>query len=444
LLQNPTILDIAISVIGISFTLLVTTFMWIKMLKEVKCLETKKIIIGFTVMLLLITITTIFMPKSIKLIFTILVLVIVNYFFFSKNIKDTVIGVSASQFIIIFSEFLFAVIGNVLLNGGMEALADSTIGQLVINMIISLISLVIFTIISNFKLYISIIRSAQNIQKRELLTSVALLFALAIITTTASYMKWNSMMVLTINMMIVFIFIVLMLKFMNTKNNLDSISNKYETSITSLKEYETLINKNRVNNHENKNQLLMIRSMLVDKTKKDKIIDYIDKLVDNKIKDNEKIIYKTAKIPEGGLRATIYSKLCKMDDLNIKYKLDISNDIRTKDLIDLGDELTLNICKILGVFLDNAIEAVEHLRKKDIIIEVYTIDGNINIDITNNFKGIIDLENIGKTGYTTKKGDNHGYGLSLVKQIIEENKDILENKTAVNNDYFSQSLTIKM
>lgn len=444
MLENPTFFDILLLGIGTFLTLLVTVFMWIKMSKETSSLEIKNIIIGLIIMLISISTMTIFMPKSIRMIFTILVLVSINYLFFSKNIKNAIINVAISQFIIMFSEFIFIILSTVLIKGGIDSLAISSHGNLIINSFITLISFIMFIIITNFKTSIITIKSAENIQKRELFTSISLLFTLAIITTAASHLRWASIYVLTINMIIVFIFIVLMLKFMNTKNNLDSISNKYETSITSLKEYETLINKNRINNHENKNQLLIIRSMLVDKTKKDKVIDYIDKLVDDKIKDNEKIMYKTAKIPEGGLRATIYSKLCKMDDLKIKYNLDISNDIRTADLIDLGDELTLNICKILGVFLDNAIEAVEHLRKKTIRIEIYIMDGNIHIEITNNFKGPIDIESIGKTGYTTKNGDNHGYGLSLVKQIIDENKHILENKTEINKDNFSQTLIIKM
>lgn len=444
MLENPTFFDVAILEIGDIIFSLFIIYSWVKLLKQPFKLTNKNNLIALIILALVTRAMTLYLPQSIKMLLMIPVLITINYIFFSRNIKNSVIGVAISQFIIMFAELIFAVIGTIILNEGLEVLASSTIGQLIINVSVSTISFSIFTIISNFKTYVATIQSAQNIQKRELFTSVTLLFALAITTTTASYLNWDSMLVLTINMIIVFIFIVLMLKFMNTKNNLDSISNKYETSITSLKEYETLINKNRINNHENKNQLLIIRSMLVDKTKKDKVIDYIDKLVDDKIKDNEKIMYKTAKIPEGGLRATIYSKLCKMDDLKIKYNLDISNDIRTADLIDLGDELTLNICKILGVFLDNAIEAVEHLRKKNIRIEIYIMDGNIHIEITNNFKGPIDIESIGKTGYTTKNGDNHGYGLSLVKQIIDENKHILENKTEINKDNFSQTLIIKM
>ena len=42
--------------------------------------------------------------------------------------------------------------------------------------------------------------------------------------------------------------------------------------------------------------------------------------------------------------------------MKIKYDLDIANDVKTVDLLEIGDNTNLNICKIIGVFLDNAIE----------------------------------------------------------------------------------------
>ena len=152
---------------------------------------------------------------------------------------------------------------------------------------------------------------------------------------------------------------------------------------------------------------------------------------------------KTFKIPEGGLRAIIYGKLCKMDELRIKYSLDIARDVRTVDLINMDEEIVLNICKILGVFLDNAIEAVKNLKEKQITIEIYLMDGKLCIDITNNFEGKLELDKLDKEKYTTK-GKNHGYGLSLVKQIINDNSNIFENEKSISRNTFTQKLKIKM
>ena len=152
---------------------------------------------------------------------------------------------------------------------------------------------------------------------------------------------------------------------------------------------------------------------------------------------------KTSKIPEGGLRATIYSKLCLMDKLKINYKLNISREVRTTDLINLDEDLVLKICKILGVFLDNAIEAVKDLNKKEISIEIYIMDQELCVDITNKFEGNLDLDKINNTKYTTK-GDGHGYGLTLVSKLIAEESSKLENEKSINRDNFTQTLKIKM
>ena len=278
-------------------------------------------------------------------------------------------------------------------------------------------------------------------QNKEIATYSIMVISILITSIIESYMNIPLSIVLVTNTIMGLVIVSIIVKFVTTKSNYQLISNKYETSINSLKEYETMIDKFRVNNHENKNELLTIRNMIKNKDKK--IIEYIDALVDNKIKDNEEIMYKTSKIPEGGLRATIYSKLCVMDKYKIKYKLDISKDVRTVDLINLDDELILNICKILGVFLDNAIEEVKKNKKRIINIELYVIDKSLYIDITNNYTGIIDIEKIGKEKQTTK-GKEHGYGLLLVNQIISENSKHIENERSINGNYFTQSLIIKL
>ena len=70
------------------------------------------------------------------------------------------------------------------------------------------------------------------------------------------------------------------------------------------------------------------------------------------------------------------------------------------------------------------------------------MDNELCIDITNNFKGSLDLDKINNKKYTTK-GDGHGYGLTLVKQLLEESNK-LENEKSINRDNFTQTLKIKM
>ena len=389
------------------------------------------------------TITTLFLNdlKTLKMIINLVVFCLTNYFLFSKNVRKSLISLLVSQLINIISELIFIVPMNLILKENFASFANSIIGLLTINIIITIISFIILATKAPTKSYNIIIKATNNSKNSDVITYTFIIFTFAITSTTASYLKWNAIYVLIINTGLFMLFIFVALKFAKTKNSFDEISSKYETSITSLREYEAMIDKYRISNHENKNELQTLRNLI--SKKNTKALKYIDSILDNKIKDNEKIMHKTSKIPEGGLRATIYSKLCIMDELGIKYSLDIAKDIRTVDLINMKEDIVLNICKILGVFLDNAIEAVKDLKTKHIGIEIYLMDGDLCVDITNNYEGKLDMNKIGSSKYTTK-GGNHGYGLSLVNQIISDYPDRFENEKSITKNTFTQKIKIKM
>ena len=61
--------------------------------------------------------------------------------------------------------------------------------------------------------------------------------------------------------------------------------------------------------------------------------------------------------------------------------------------------------------------------------------------LSNNYKDKINISEVDMKGYTTK-GFGHGYGLSLVKDILSKN-DVLTQKRELNGIYFVQKLYIK-
>ncbi len=398
-------------------------------------------------MLLTLILTTIVLNTSsylfvqpFRLLIIFVLLIAINYFLVSKDIKQALLLVVISQMLLAFAEFSFVIICSVFFGNKIYELLYEPIPSILLNIYIFLISLIIINRKSMKKLFLLFYNSTKN--KEDVIYSLIIIFTL-VIATVESHMNLPLPLVLITNIIMAIIFISIIITSKTIELKYEKISHKYETSISSLKEYEVMIDKFRIDTHENKNEFLTIRNMLKDKNKKDDVVKYIDKLIDNKIKDNDKIMKKTAKIPEGGLRATIYSKLCLMDKLKIKYNLNISREVRTTDLIKLDEDLVLKICKILGVFLDNAVEAVKGLKKKELSIDVYTLDCKLCIDITNNFKGNLDLDKISNAKYTTK-GDGHGYGLTLVNNLLEEEPNKLENEKSINRDTFTQTLKIKM
>lgn len=200
-----------------------------------------------------------------------------------------------------------------------------------------------------------------------------------------------------------------------------------------------MMSKYRIDNHENKNLLMTIRAMILNKEKD--IPKYIDSIVKDKYEDNEKLLLQMNVIPSGGLRATIYSEILKIKDNKINYSLDIDKNLKAIDLIELDTDEVIDICKIICVFIDNAIEEVKKLKIRNIQISLYMEDNYLNIKVSNNYKDKINIDKIFDEGYTTK-GKGHGYGLSLVKKIVDSNKK-LENKIEISKDIFSQIISIK-
>lgn len=374
----------------------------------------------------------------IKIILNMIILILFNYFIYSKEIKKSIIMVIFLQMLIMISEVIYAILIG-LINIDLDSIYPYS--ELINGILIAIISYGIWKTNHPQKIFKNILLITNSFKGQRIIISSVLMLLVAIISTMAVYLEWNYVIVLTINTLITLFFIYVSIKFANAQSKYDEINNKYETSITSLREYEGMIDKYRIYNHENKNELQTLRNLI--SKKNTKALKYIDSILDNKIKDNEKIMHKTSKIPEGGLRATIYSKLCMMDELGIKYSLDIAKDIRTVDLINMKEDIVLNICKILGVFLDNAIEAVKDLKTKHIGIEIYLMDEDLCVDITNNYEGKLDINKIGSSKYTTK-GENHGYGLSLVNQIINDYPGVFENEKSITKNTFTQKIKIKM
>ncbi len=383
---------------------------------------------------------TLFLPQSIKLVLMIALLFVINYIFFCREISQALIMSVISEFIVVIAEFIIVVLIFIFVDNNPGNLYGKWYTTLLINLGIPMLAFLSLKTPFPLKIYDYLVKTFNNLKQSNLVMYFVVTILLISLFLIMTYMNLSSTTLLICNTFLTILYVVVIVKLANTQGNFRVVSDKYKTSLTSLQEYEDMMDRTKVANHENKNQLLTIRNMV--KANDKGIVKYIENLVDSKIKDNENIFYKTSKIPEGGLRAAIYSKLCKMEEENIEYSLNIANDVRAVDLIEMGDGIMLDVCNVISVFLDNAIEAVKKLDDKHISVELFVMDGDLCIEVSNNYKGIIDLEKMDNAKYSTK-GDGHGYGLTLVKQILKRNK-LLKNERRINGNIFSQVLKITM
>ncbi len=224
-------------------------------------------------------------------------------------------------------------------------------------------------------------------------------------------------------------------------NDYENAKERYTSTHNSLVEYEEMIDKYRINNHENKNQLQMIRNMI--KQKDNTVEKYIDNLLDTVYTVNESLLMDVSIIPAGGLRASVYSKLVTMDNNNINHTLCIDHRLRKIDFFDNNSKITLKICNLLSIFIDNAIDEVKLQDDKNINIDIFLEDENtVVFEIVNKFISNFEIDKICDSQYTTKSY-GHGYGLTLAKEIIASEHTII-NKTLVIDNLFIQKLIINI
>lgn len=433
-------MEIIINIVGASLVYLFAICCWLKLENEKISFKKKNILFSWIIMSVIGSLIVLFVPKTLKIFSVVLMTLGTNYFLISKRLDKSIAGVIIFEMLVMVSELILVTLLMLITGYGTYRIENSFICFTIINLFTPFLIPIMLIFKFPKRIYDVLIKTFTNVKKHNLIAYFSTIIVLASILMIVTYMKLPAGIELVCSTFLIVCFVLVVVRLINTQAKYRKINRKYETSINSLMEYEKIMSRYKVDNHENKNQLLTIRNMI--KTNDDKTIDYIDRILQNKIKDNEFIFNKTAKIPEGGLRATIYSKVCKMYDMKIDYVLDISRDIKTVDLINLCDDTILNVCKVLGVFLDNAIEAVENLSDKRIIIEIYREDNFLCIDITNNYEGSINMDKLYEMGYTTK-GDNHGYGLALVCEILKTDNNIL-NEQIINKETFRQRLKIKL
>lgn len=321
-----------------------------------------------------------------------------------------------------------------------EELVEVFFGTIYANIIISMVTFIVILIPFVKNLYKKIL---DIVKRQKVFTTILGIFIILIIVSILfNLIFYSNDLVISssVGLILLSLYLFFLVKSIIEHNNYLNMYVKYNNSIETLKSYEAILDKYRLLNHENKNNLLTIRHMI--NKNNSEVSTFIDKLVKNEYQDDENLMMETSKIPSGGLRALIYSKLLYMKNNDVDFILKVDKKIRSVQLIDLNELLVLDICKIVGVFLDNAIEETKTIQNGNVSIELYMLDDRLNISIANTFEGTIDLDRMDEARYTTK-GEDHGYGLSLVKEIINKNTK-LENIRMINDNVFVQVLRIDM
>lgn len=338
--------------------------------------------------------------------------------------------------------FILLFIGDLLLSAVLftkvltaEQIRNSKLLYLGSNMLTMAIGLAIV----NIKIFYSRIRKFYlNITRNKSISNLLFLALLIVGLSTLCYniaiaQKVNMQYIVTLISMVVFF--ILTILFIESKNKYDELSVNYDSLFTYVQNFEDWIEKEQLNRHEYKNQLAVIRCLTKEKNVKDKI----DEILEDNINIEGSVVSKLKFLPKGGIKGLMYYKAGIAQKKKINLTVDV--DLEPKSILTkLSEQDVRVLCKLIGIYFDNAIEAAAETRKKSVLLEVYEIKDKVTIVLSNTFKKHDNFKDRNKKGVSSK-GEGHGNGLYFASKLISSNK-WLESKQEIIDNYYIQQLII--
>lgn len=190
---------------------------------------------------------------------------------------------------------------------------------------------------------------------------------------------------------------------LNHERDLQKANYKYYTLAS---EQFTKISKMR---HDTRNQLQTIKYLIANnqKDKAEKIVSEFD----DSLNSAKNVQYCDNPVINVVLTLKINSELCK--------------DIKTEVLVEGADNLPLSeydLTSLFGNLLDNAIEncnKVEDVSKRYIYVRSGIINSVFVLKVSNTYSELPPQKKDG-TFKTSKKEDGHGYGMTIMKEIVKK------------------------
>lgn len=395
----------------------------------------------FCIIQSIVTILTYYIDEGIIRAITMYILILVfSQLLYKKSLSMTILSSFVAYIMVVISETLFSFIVVFLLKIEIQSFKETFELTVLSNVCISIIMLGLIKI-NCLKFFLrGLIKDIHKMNTNKIIIiaiSTVLSFTLL---AHYIYFETNALYTMLLNLILILVYGGLSVMIFKENNDKVKIKSKYDSMISTSEKYEKAIEQLRMNNHENKNNLIVLKGMMKNENKKVK--EYIDDLINDERTQDNNLLMKTNSIPTGGLQGLIYQKLLDMKQKNIEYHLEVSKDIDKRKIENIDVRINKDLCTIVGVFLDNAIQATENINKKNIGIYLYQEKNIFVISISNTYEGKMDLYKMSDRGYTTKS-EGHGYGLSLVKEIIENNY-IFKNERSICGNVFTQKIKLTL
>ena len=372
--------------------------------------------------------------RSVYTLITYLINIIIYKIIFKENVAKSIMLTSIAMIITFLADLLFSIIMMPFFE--IKDIRGIWYLRIISNVANFIICLVLVKVLDKIHLLRKIKNISDKVVNTSLIVSLILLTIVITIFTYNSYINFQLNEKYILNILLLSIFFVLLYIYLKERTNYQTLSSEYDALFTYVQTFEDWIEKEQLNRHEYKNQLAVLRCL----TKEKKVKDKIDEILEDNINIEGQAVTQLKYLPKGGIKGLMYYKAAIAQKHKIKLTADVS--IESKGILNKLTESKIRVlCKLIGIYFDNAIEAAAESRKKIISVEIYEFKDKANIVFSNTFIKHRNMKDRNKKGVSSK-GTGRGNGLYFASKLIKEN-DWIEEKQEIIDNYYIQALTIK-
>ncbi len=367
---------------------------------------------------------------------------ILVYFIFKTNILKAVLAE-------IIPYIIFVVLGSVLLNICVKLSGIPTdtfikipIAKFCCSSLMYLVAYLLYILFSKFSIKINLLENLKTNNKLTLIINICIgIVAIAMQSYLATiYSHFIPFTTTVISICILLIYFLFSMYSLFRTNKLEITTENLEEEKLYNKTLTILYDNIRGFKHDFNNIVQAIGGY-ISTNNMDGLKDYYSDLMADCQKVNNLAVLNPELINSPAIYSLLTSKYHKAEELGIKINFDIFLDLKTLNI------KAYDLTRILGILLDNAIEASSKCEEKIIYISIRK-DNKANrqlfiIENTYSNKDV-DTDRIFEKGYTSKvepNNQNHGLGLWEVRKILKKNNN-LNLFTTKSNKLFRQQLEI--
>ena len=359
--------------------------------------------------------------------------ILVYKMIFKINIEQAITSISIFMIILFFSDMIITMSFRVFFS--MNTIRENLLLFLVANAIICFISIIL---IKNKKIRQQVQKFYENLSSKKVLINSIFLILLVADFCLLAY-NITRLEIYNVNFLVnlsgMVIFGIIGYTYIKNTNDYNQLSLEYDTLFSYVQNFEDWIEKEQLNRHEYKNQLAVLRCL----TKEKKVKDKIDEILEDNINIEGQAVTQLKYLPKGGIKGLMYYKAA----IAQKHKINLTSDVSIESkgiLTKLTEKEIRVLCKLIGIYFDNAIEAAAESRKKNLTIEIYELKDKVNFVFSNTFKRHRNMKDRNKKGVSSK-GEGRGNGLYFAEKLIKENP-WLDQKQEIIDNYYIQQITI--